>query len=348
MRRAPRRPRLPWPALAALALSAALAPSSARAHGMRVALLEISETDARSGAALAIFQSPSADPRVRAVLPCPAPEEPQDGPQEEPQEALPLAGPGTPHRGTYTLRCGAPLAGREVSVEGLGSAVTEAVVRVVLADGTVHARVLTAAAPRFAIPARADGWAVFRQYLGWGARHIAGGADHLLFLLGLALLLRRPRLVLLAETAFTLSHTVSLSATALGYVHLSPRAAEAAIALSLVLLALDLSRRATFAPRPLGVAALAFGFGLVHGLGFAGGLAELGLPDGAVASALLGFGAGVELGQVAFLLLLLVLSRALAALPARWAAIDWSRPGSLAIGSLGAAWLIERLLVALA
>ena len=119
------------------------------------------------------------------------------------------------------------------------------------------------------------------------------------------LLLSRVRSVLLAETAFTLSHSLSFSATALGWLHVSSTAAEACIALSLVLLAADVRVRGAPPPARARGAWLALVFGLVHGLGFAGGLRGIGLPEHAVAPALVSFGAGVELGQVAFLAVVL-------------------------------------------
>ncbi len=191
------------------------------------------------------------------------------------------------------------------------------------------------------------GAALAGSYVKPGVAHILTGYDHLLFLLSLVLLLRRPRAVLLAETAFTVSHSLSFTATALGLVHVSAPAAEAAIALSLVLVALDIGKRAHAALGARKGAAMAFVFGLVHGLGFAGGLSEIGLPDAHVSSALAGFAAGVELGQVAFLAVALGLlhlaSRRLAAprleIGARW--------GSVVIGGVASYWLVERTLVVL-
>jgi hypothetical protein len=126
----------------------------------------------------------------------------------------------------------------------------------------------------------------------------------------------------LAETAFTLSHTLSFSASALGWVRVSAPAAEACIAVSLVLVALDAGRAARDASRRAPgddawkTAGLAFAFGLVHGLGFAGGLTEIGLPSSAVPAALIGFAAGVEIGQVAFLAIALAVLAVLERAPA--------------------------------
>jgi hypothetical protein len=163
----------------------------------------------------------------------------------------------------------------------------------------------------------------------------------LLFLLALVLWVRRWKLVLLAESAFTLSHSVSFSVTALDLVRVSAPAAEACIALSLVLLADELAReddpaaeRSLVWRAPL----LSLVFGLVHGLGFAGGLRQMGVPSGAVATALIGFGVGVELGQILFLLLITAIS-SLFVKRERWLRAF----GSYAIGVTGAFWLFQRL-----
>src|SRR6185503_15521615 len=161
----------------------------------------------------------------------------------------------------------------------------------------------------------------------------------------LVLVLRRPRAVLLAETAFTLSHSLTFAATALGWLHVPSAWAEACIALSLVLLALDVERPGVPAPSAMRGAAGALVFGLVHGLGFAGGLRELGLPDQAVLPALVGFGAGVELGQVAFLALVLLLSSLASRLKV------WPRlvlASGYAAGAVSSFWLLQRVWLCLA
>src|SRR5207248_4485665 len=140
-----------------------------------------------------------------------------------------------------------------------------AVVDVRLFDGRMASHLLRAAAPSWRIPAREDGAGIASQYIALGVEHIATGADHVLFLLLLVLVLKRPRAVLLAESAFTLSHSLSFTATALGWIRVSPAAAEACIALSLLLVALDVERRGA---EPIGAikgAGMALVVGLVHG-----------------------------------------------------------------------------------
>jgi hydrogenase/urease accessory protein HupE len=246
---------------------------------------------------------------------------------------------------TFTVQCDGGLGGRRIAVEGLGPVVTEAVVRVLRADGTVLSHVVTPDASAWIVPAAQSWLGVGRDYVRLGVRHILTGADHLLFLLALVLYVRRPRDVFVTESAFTVSHSVSYSATALGWVHVYAPAAEACIALSLVLVALDVGdpeaeRRAAW-QGPL----IALVFGFVHGLGFAGALSEVGLPDHAVASALVGFGLGVEIGQVTFLLAVMsgifLLTRRLPQKPMALA-------GSYLVGITGTYWLLQRLWICFA
>ncbi|MFO0735493.1 MAG: HupE/UreJ family protein [Labilithrix sp.] len=224
-----------------------------------------------------------------------------------------------------------PLAGATISVEGLGGVVSEAVVDVTLADGTHESQLLRAGHASWTIPPRPAPLDALLRYARAGFVHVLCGADHLLFLAALVVALRRFRAVVLAETAFTLSHSIAFTATALGWLHVPTAAAEAAIALSLVLVALDVGRKPV--PAMAGARA-ALVFGAVHGLGFAGGLEELGVPRRAVGPALAGFAAGVEVAQVLFLLVCFALF-AVAKRPLRTLT-------TYAVGVAGTFWLIER------
>jgi hydrogenase/urease accessory protein HupE len=247
----------------------------------------------------------------------------------------------------YRARCPRGLAGAAIGVEGLGPVVSEAVVRVALAGGDSVSRVLTREAPRFEIQTGGGALVAAKQYARLGILHILTGADHLLFLLCLVLLVRDLRAILWTETAFTIAHSVSFSATALGLIRVSAPAAEACIALSLVLMASEVLSKHVKEKRrrARGTAAMAFVFGLVHGLGFAGGLAEIGVPERDAATALVSFGVGVEIGQVAFLAVL-------------WGVFSWARKRgpeavllrvpAYGVGIAGAAWLFQRLWVCFA
>jgi len=248
---------------------------------------------------------------------------------------------------SQALVCPGSVAGAALRIEGLGTILSEAVVFTSLADGTSSTTLATREHPTFSLPvAGATALGVARQYVGLGLRHIATGFDHLLFLVGLVVVLRRVRAVLVAETAFTLSHSISFSASALGWVHVSPSAVEACIALSLVLVALEAMRGSTLSTSAATRrgAGLAFVFGLVHGLGFAGGLAEIGLPARAIPAALAGFACGVELGQVAFLALVLaVFALARRATKGEAATRVLTTAATYAVGAIGCYWLFERL-----
>ncbi len=182
--------------------------------------------------------------------------------------------------------------------------------------------------------------AVVRGYLVMGFRHILpDGTDHILFVLGLFLLSPRLKPLLVQVTSFTLAHTLALALAALGFVSLPSRIVEPLIALSIVWVAVEnvVTERLT-AWRP----AVVFGFGLLHGMGFAGALREAGLPRPEIPAALLSFNAGVEAGQ------LTVILAAFVALALPFRDRPWYRrrivvPGSLLIAAVGLFWFVERI-----
>jgi len=248
--------------------------------------------------------------------------------------------------GRQELACTGGLAGQSFGLrELLGS--SDAIARFIPRGGAVQTFRLTAAAPTAIIAAEPDALKVLADYLVIGAEHILFGWDHLLFVIALVLLVRRPWEVVKAATAFTIAHSLTLVATSLGYAGLPSRPVEAIIALSIVFLALEallvlreperhtLTRRFPWA--------VAFAFGLFHGFGFAGALADIGLPQGEVVTALLAFNLGVEAGQ----LLVIALTLALLAVFARGlprAEAPLLRASTYAIGAVGSFWLIERVI----
>jgi hypothetical protein len=304
------------------------APQPARAHGMRSAYLELEE--AAGGRVLARLLVTAPESRVAPRFP--------DG-CDEVTRNVGSSNDDAPAT-TYVLACRGSLAGSVVGVDGLGPTITEAVVLVTFADGSTASHLLTRDASRWEIPAGGGARAALVGYARLGVAHILLGADHLLFLVLLVFTLERPRRVFLAETAFTVSHTASFAATALGALRVSSAAAEACIALSLVLVAADVGRARAVTSRS--ATSMAFVFGLVHGLGFAGGLREIGLPDRDAGWALAGFGLGVEAGQVAFLLAALVAFHFARRAVWRERAV---RSAAYAIGGVASYWLIERVLV---
>ena len=197
------------------------------------------------------------------------------------------------------LSCTGGLIGHRVGVVGLAGTDIHVPLSVRFRNGDAQSAVLSADTQRYRVVAHPTRLRVLREYIMLGANHIAEGVDHLLLVLGLVLASKRARDIALTVTSFTLGHSLTLALASLGVLQVPGPPIEACIALSLVLLAVELVRERENGAltRPW---LLAMVFGLLHGLGFAGALAELGLPASAVGVALLGFNVGVELGQLAF------------------------------------------------
>jgi hydrogenase/urease accessory protein HupE len=175
-------------------------------------------------------------------------------------------------------------------------------------------------------------------YFGIGVEHILCGFDHLVFLLGVVLIAVRTREVLFSVTAFTLAHSITLALAVLGLVEVSPRLVEPLIALSVAYVGLE----NFFSPAAKSRHRLTFAFGLVHGLGFAGALQELGMPSDRVGPALALFNLGVESGQLLVLLALWPLLLWLRRSPRGY--VITARALNIALITLGTAWALERTL----
>ena len=219
-----------------------------------------------------------------------------------------------------------------------------ALVRVQWPDGSTHTVHAAPGELRIALPVRDSTAGVFRQYFALGVEHILRGYDHLLFVACLLLLAGGWRRVVLAVTGFTAAHSVTLALAALGWVTLPVPPVEAAIALSILVLAAELARagRDTLMWRyPLAVAAV---FGLLHGFGFASVLGDIGLPGHEVPAALLAFNLGVEAGQLCFIALLLAGFAFLQRWLPEWLRGNASlRVAAYPIGVIAAFWFVERL-----
>jgi hydrogenase/urease accessory protein HupE len=253
---------------------------------------------------------------------------------------------------TWTVDCGGAgdsgargLVGSTIAIRDLDAARIDALVRIALADGRTIQAVLRASTPELTIPERPDRLEVFRSYVRLGFEHILAGPDHLLFVLGLLLSVRGRRALVETITAFTIGHSLTLTLAVLGIADVSSAATELAIALSVLALAVEVARGPEAPPtliraRPWVVA---FAFGLLHGLGFAGALREVGLPEGDIPLALFSFNVGIELGQLAFVaaveLAWLALAR-IAGSAAAWRRVAWAP--SYLMGSLAAYWCFER------
>lgn len=236
------------------------------------------------------------------------------------------------------------LAGKRIEFTGLQFTITDVLARVELEDGRSWTVIARPAEPWIEITAARSAWQVAGDYVVEGIRHILFGADHLLFVLGLLLIVRDGWTLVKTITAFTAAHSITLAAATLGYVTVPAPPVEAAIAFSILFLGPEIIRRwrgeTSFTIRNPWV--VAFAFGLLHGLGFANALTHAGLPPSDVPLALLFFNIGVELGQLAFVAFIVLLgqvfSRTRVAWP-RWAAMV---PG-YAVGGMGAFWAIQRV-----
>ena len=245
----------------------------------------------------------------------------------------------------WTIRRPGGLPGTEVGIEGLPASIVDVLARVERADGTTQVARLLPGRPRFTVDAAQDGVGVSRTYLGLGVRHILEGIDHLLFVLALMLIVGDVRRLLITITAFTLAHSLTLAAATMGVVHVPQAPVEAAIALSIVFVAAEIvhglqGRLGLTARAPWVVA---FTFGLLHGLGFAGALSEIGLPERAVPLALLFFNVGVELGQLAFVAVVWTALKAFAHTRIAWPRWAHAVP-AYAIGTVAMFWVVERVL----
>ena len=236
------------------------------------------------------------------------------------------------------------LRGQRLRIRGLDATLTDALVRIEFSDGTTWTQRLTARTAEATIPARPSQLTVVRLYLELGVTHILTGLDHLLFVLALLLIARDPWRLVKTVTAFTVAHSVTLGLATLGVVHVPQPPVEAAIALSIVFVAAEIvrSRRGAVGVAMRAPWIVALGFGLLHGLGFAGALADVGLPHGDIPLALLCFNAGVEIGQLVFVAA--VLAAIATARRGRW-----RLPASAelipayAIGIVAMFWVIERV-----
>lgn len=236
------------------------------------------------------------------------------------------------------------LVGKTVRIEGVSGSITDVLARVERLDGSSQVERLMPDAPAFVVEAPAGTLAVAKTYLVLGVEHILGGFDHLLFVLALLLIVRGGLRIVATVTAFTVAHSITLVAATLGWVSVPGPPVEATIALSIAFVAAEVVHGLRGKPGLTARAPwlVAFGFGLLHGLGFAGALSEIGVPQNAIPLALLMFNVGVEIGQLLFVaavLLLLAFARRR----------RWSLPRTAeaampyAIGSIAMFWGIERV-----
>ena len=246
------------------------------------------------------------------------------------------------------IRCAQSLAGRDIAVTWpLYNPSVTTLLRYQPLDGATHTAVLPPTETQWTIPALPTASGVISSYFKLGVQHILGGPDHLLFVAGLLLIAGSLRRIVLAISGFTLAHSLTLSLAALGFVHVPIPPTEAAIALSILFLAREalVNNHQSVAYRfPVVVSAT---FGLLHGLGFAAALGEVGLPEREIPWALLFFNVGVEAGQLGFILVVTGMvalgRRLLAAGGVAWADKYGRIAAGYLIGVPAAFWLCQRL-----
>jgi hydrogenase/urease accessory protein HupE len=314
-----------------------LSAAASLAHEVRPAYLELREN--QSGEFSVLFKTPMRGDFRLALTP-------EFGGRTEALTPIVTHLTGDAAVQTWRLRALDPLHGQMVGIAGLSGTMTDALVRIEFADGAAWSQRLTPGQPAASIPQRQSGWAVAGVYFNLGVEHILTGADHLLFVLALLIIVRGTWPLVKTVTAFTVAHSITLALATLGFVHVPSKPVEAVIALSIAFVAAEivyayrgqqgLAQRAPWM--------VAFAFGLLHGLGFAGALSEVGLPPDHVPVALLFFNIGVEAGQLLFVAAMLaivwVLRSQLTALP-RWTRLL----PPYAIGSVAMIWVFQRVAV---
>ncbi len=320
-----------WKPCLLIAITTLLVSATTQAHPLAPALLQMKERPSGRVEVLwkrSSLRVPGSD--VRPVVPedCPA----LGSPAAEKKGAAVLT--------RWQIDCGEEgLVGRSIRIDGLGPAKIDTLVRIELADGRSIQRVLRRGQASMIVPERANRWIVFKDYCSIGFDHILSGADHLLFVFGLFLLCSGMKPLLKTVTSFTIGHSVTLSLAALGHANLPSGPVEFLIACSVLVLAVELARdevRPSLMRRHPWPMALVFG--LLHGLGFAGALREVGLPSGEIPMALFSFNVGIELGQLAFVIGLVALAPLVRRLPVPLP----TRAAVYVMGSLAAYWVIER------
>lgn len=236
------------------------------------------------------------------------------------------------------------LIGKRIEIDGLQASNTDVLVRIEFANGASSTALLKPAQPWLIVKGPRSAGQVVWDFTVLGVEHILSGFDHLLFVLALLLIVSGTRRLLMTITAFTIAHSITLAAATLGVVWVPGPPVEATIALSILFLASELVKVNRGQPSLTATYPwlVAFTFGLLHGLGFAGALSDVGLPQHEIPLALLMFNVGVELGQVAFVAVVLAFVFALRKLRIQWPAGSRQLP-AYGIGAMAAFWFIERV-----
>ncbi len=244
----------------------------------------------------------------------------------------------------WSIACPGGLTGKIIAIDGLQATITDVLVRLESLDGETQMVRLAPLETEFQVKERSTSLEVAALYTWLGFEHILRGVDHLLFVLALLIIVNNTRKLLWAVTAFTVSHSITLAGATLGILLMPQQPVEAVIALSIIFLATEIvhQRQGKLALAATWPWLVAFIFGLLHGFGFAGALAQIGLPKHAVPLALLFFNVGVEMGQITFIAIVLLA----AWLGRRFIPLEFTRltqTAAIGIGGLAAFWTIERV-----
>ncbi len=244
----------------------------------------------------------------------------------------------------WQIKRDSSLEGETIVIVGSASGVTDVIARIERLDGSSQVETLAADKTEFVVKPPAGKAEIAWSYLVLGVEHILGGVDHLLFVLALLLIVHGGMRILATVTAFTVAHSITLVAATMGWVQVPGPPVEAIIALSIVFVSAEVMHGLQGRPGLTARAPwlVAFSFGLLHGFGFAGALAEVGLPQNSIPVALLMFNVGVEVGQLLFVLAMLLLGATLARLAVTGR--SWLLPSAAyGIGCIAAFWTIERV-----
>jgi len=245
----------------------------------------------------------------------------------------------------YTVTCSEGLVGGHIKIEGLQNTKTDLLLRMEFLNKTSQTALLKASSNSYTVLASASKLEVVKTYTWLGITHILLGFDHLMFVFALLLLVNSLRKLLWTITAFTFAHSITLAGSSLGYLYLPQKPVEAMIALSILFLAVEImhekkGKKGITSRAPW---LIAFSFGLLHGFGFAGALAEIGLPQNALNLALIFFNVGVELGQLIFIGVVMSIGFILHKLH-QPVLLERSKSVVVySIGTLSTFWLIERI-----
>lgn len=314
-------------------------PAPAAAHEVRPGYLELRETS--PGVFRVLWKKPARGDMVLKIDPVFP-----DG------CAVVEIGSPTMRGGAYvaraTLECVDGLTGKTIEIAGLEATLTDVLIKVYYANGLEETHLVHPNSTSAVIGGPGSVIQRIGAYARLGIQHIALGVDHLLFVLGLLLIVSSPMMLLKTITSFTLAHSITLGIATLGFANAPALPLNAVIALSILFLGPEIVRvwrgETSFTIRHPWV--VAFAFGLLHGFGFASGLTAMGLPQTEIPLALLFFNVGVELGQLAFVLFVLALVRSFRTLEIRWPRWAELFPG-YAVGTLGAFWFIQRTVILL-